>query len=87
MVKLTDTQIDQYRKDGFIILDKIIEREEAARLLERYEPMFERNEYETGVRPDEVNLPIGTPPYTKQICNGWRSDLTIAKTVFFSRNR
>jgi len=82
MVKLTDTQIGQYRKDGFIILDKIIEREEAARLLERYEPMFERNEYETGVRPDEVNLPMGTPPYTKQICNGWRSDLTIAKTVF-----
>jgi ectoine hydroxylase-related dioxygenase (phytanoyl-CoA dioxygenase family) len=81
MIKITDAQAEHYRRDGFLIVDKIIEREEAATILSRYEPMFLRKEFETGIRPDEVNLPEGNPPYTMQICNGWRADRTIAKHV------
>jgi ectoine hydroxylase-related dioxygenase (phytanoyl-CoA dioxygenase family) len=81
MLSLTQSQIDQYHRDGFIILDRIIGEDAAAEILARYEPMFERGEYQTGVKPDEVNLPQGEPPYTKQICNGWRSDLTVARYV------
>ena len=81
MLPLTQQQIDQFRKDGFLIVDKIVEPEFAADLLERYAPIFEQGEYQTGVRPDEVNLPEGNPPYTKQICNAWKSDLTVARQV------
>lgn len=81
MLEITDEQVAQYQRDGFLILDKIIEPDAAAEVLSRYEGLFERGEFETGVRPDEVNLPTGDPPYTKQICNGWRADLTIARHV------
>ncbi|MDC0612483.1 phytanoyl-CoA dioxygenase family protein [Vibrio sp.] len=81
MIKLTEQQITQFRQDGFIIVDKIVEPEVAADILERYQPVFEQAEYETGVKPDEVNLPTGNPPYTKQICNAWKSDLTVARQV------
>jgi len=81
MIEITDEQVAQYQRDGFLILDKIIEPDAAAEILSRYDGLFERGEFETGVRPDEVNLPKGDPPYTKQICNGWRADLTIARHV------
>ncbi len=79
MLELTKAQIEQYREEGFLILDRIIDPEDAAKLKTRYEPMFEKAEYETGLSPDEVNKPQGDPPYTQQICNGWRADLTVAK--------
>jgi ectoine hydroxylase-related dioxygenase (phytanoyl-CoA dioxygenase family) len=81
MPQLTEQQIEQYRRDGFLIVEKLIEPAQAQALLERYEAIFERAEYETGVRPDEVNLPQGDPPFTRQICNGWKSDLTVARTI------
>ncbi|MEG6508135.1 phytanoyl-CoA dioxygenase family protein [Methyloligella sp. 2.7D] len=81
MLSLTDDQIEQYRRDGFLIVDDIIGEQAAADVLSRYEPLFEKGEFETGVRPDEVNLPEGGKPYTKQICNGWRADLTVARNV------
>ena len=33
-------------------------------------------EYETGIKPDEVNWVAGRDPEdrTRQICNGWRAD-------------
>ncbi len=81
MIQLTQQQIEQFRKDGFLIVDKIIEPEAAADILERFPLIFEQGLYETGIRPDEVNLPEGSPPFTKQICNAWKSDLTIARQV------
>ena len=81
MIHLTDEQIAQFRKDGFLIVDKIIEPEAAAAIRERFPPIFEEGIYETGVKPDEVNLPAGEPPYTKQICNAWKSDLTVARHI------
>ncbi|WP_428035920.1 phytanoyl-CoA dioxygenase family protein [Amphritea sp.] len=81
MIQLTQQQIEQFRKDGFLIVDKIIEPEAAADILERFPLIFEQGLYETGIRPDEVNLPEGSPPFTRQICNAWKSDLTIARQV------
>lgn len=81
MLKISQEQIAQYQRDGFLILDNIIGEEGAKEILSRYEPIFEKGQYETGVRPDEVNLPQGDPPYTRQICNGWKSDLTVARYV------
>ncbi len=79
--ELSQEQIEQFRRDGFLIVDKLIEPDQADAILQRYEPIFRDGEYQTGIKPDEVNLPMGEPPYTHQICNGWKSDLTVARHV------
>jgi ectoine hydroxylase-related dioxygenase (phytanoyl-CoA dioxygenase family) len=81
MIHLTPDQIAQFRRDGFLIVDKIIEPEAAEAIRDRFVPLFDKGEYETGIRPDEVNKPVGTPPFTLQICNAWKSDLTVARHV------
>ena len=52
------------------------------RLRERFEAIF-REEYETGIRPDEVNWVAGRDPEnrTRQICNGWKADTALAEQV------
>jgi len=81
MFRLSEEQTRQFRDDGFVIVDKIIDLDQVGALAARFTPLFDRDEYETGVRPDEVNKPAGDPPYARQICNAWRADLTIARTV------
>lgn len=81
MIHLTPDQIAQFRRDGFLIVNKIIETEAAEAIRDRFVPLFDKGEYETGIRPDEVNKPTGTPPYTLQICNAWKADLTVARHI------
>jgi ectoine hydroxylase-related dioxygenase (phytanoyl-CoA dioxygenase family) len=81
MIHLTPDQIAQFRRDGFLIVDKIIEPEAAEAIRDRFVPLFDKGEYETGIRPDEVNKPVGNPPFTLQICNAWKADLTVARHV------
>jgi len=50
MPQLTEQQIEQYRRDGFLIVEKLIEPEQAQALLERYEAIFERAEYDKWAR-------------------------------------
>jgi len=82
MIELSDDQISRFHDDGFLILDRLISEHEAARVAARFEPMF-RGEFETGLYPDEWNWQEGrdSPDRTRQICNGWKSDRTIAKLV------
>lgn len=79
---LTPKQIAQFNEDGFLIIERLLEPEEVARARERFEPMF-RGEFETGLYPDEWNWQQGrdAPDRTRQICNGWKSDRTIAALI------
>ena len=79
---LTPAQVQRFREDGVLIVDRLIEPESADRIAERYEALF-RGVFETGVRPDEVNWEEGKSPpdLTRQICNGWKADRTIARVV------
>ena len=54
---------------------------------ERFHRCFE-HEWETGLAPDEVNYdPATTPPdRTRQLCNVWKADRTLAATVLAERN-
>ncbi len=54
---------------------------------EHFARCFE-HEWETGVMPDEVNYQPGvTPPdKTRQLCNLWKADRTIAATTLAARN-
>ena len=80
MVDLSEAQIAQFRRDGFLIVERLIDPKDADRIVARYEPMF-RGEFESGVEPDEWNWREGRDSVdrTRQICNGWKSDRTIAK--------
>lgn len=82
MLQLTPAQFEQFNTDGFLILDRFLSAEEVALARARFEPLF-RGEFETGLYPDEWNWRAGRdrPDLTRQICNGWKSDRTIARIV------
>jgi len=82
MVELTSRQIADFHENGFLILDRLIEPETAAAVAARFEDLF-RGRFETGLYPDEWNWQEGRDPpdRTRQICNGWKSDYTVASLV------
>lgn len=82
MFTLTQDQIQKFNEDGFLIVERLIDDAAADALRERFECLF-RGEFETGITPDEVNWQedSGDPTLTRQICNGWKADRVIARTV------
>ena len=84
---LTSEQIEAFRRDGFLIVEEGLVSNRGLELLrERYEPLFD-GQYETGIRPDEVNWVPGRDPEdrTRQLCNAWKSDTVVAAQVLSER--
>jgi hypothetical protein len=81
-IQLTAAQIQQFQEDGFLILEKFLPAELTARLIGRMEPLFYGN-FETGIYPDEWHWrpQMSLPDITREICNAWKCDLTIASLV------
>jgi phytanoyl-CoA hydroxylase len=80
-------QVAAFQRDGFLIVEEGLVSERALELLRgRYERLFE-GEYETGIRPDEVNWVPGRDPEdrTRQLCNAWKADTVIAAQVLSER--
>lgn len=77
---------DRFESDGFVVVDELIRADLIEPLRDRFEAVF-RGEFETGTAPDEVNwqYATGDPSLTRQICNGWKADTTIASVVRDSR--
>ena len=75
----TQDQIDAYRRDGFLVVERFLEPDEVGRAREHFEQVFEHR-FETGLAPDEVNYQPGrTPPdLTRQLCNVWKADRVLA---------
>jgi ectoine hydroxylase-related dioxygenase (phytanoyl-CoA dioxygenase family) len=82
MVDLTPQQVAQYNEDGFLIVERAFDPALMARVAARYEGLF-RGQFETGLVPDEWNWKEGrdSNELSRQICNGWRSDYTVASLV------
>ena len=80
--QLTEEQVARFNADGFLILPRLIERAEAEEVAARFEGLF-KGKFETGLYPDEWNWQEGRdrPDRTRQICNGWKSDRTVASLV------
>jgi ectoine hydroxylase-related dioxygenase (phytanoyl-CoA dioxygenase family) len=80
--QLTEDQVARFDADGFLILPKLIDRAEAEVVTARFEGLF-KGRFETGLYPDEWNWQEGRdrPDRTRQICNGWKSDRTVASLV------
>ena len=83
----TSEQRAAFDRDGFLIIERdFISAEQVDRLRGRFEAIF-REEYETGIKPDEVNWVSGRDPEnrTRQICNGWKADTVLAQQVLSER--
>lgn len=84
-LEITDEQIADFDRDGFIQVDRIISNEAVELLRERFDRLFD-GEWETGLVPDEVNWKAGRDPEenTRQICNAWKSDRFVANIILHS---
>jgi ectoine hydroxylase-related dioxygenase (phytanoyl-CoA dioxygenase family) len=82
MISLTQKDFDRFERDGFVTVANVLDDAAIAKARERFEPMFS-GKFQTGLYPDEWNWRMGRDPddLTRQICNGWKSDLTIASIV------
>ena len=82
MFQLSDQQTADFHRDGFVVVDGLIGDDTTDRLRDAFERIFS-GRFETGIRPDEVNWQAdeSDPTKTRQICNGWKADLTIARTA------
>ncbi len=75
----TAGQIESYRRDGFLIVERFLETDDLDRVREHFMSVFE-HEWETGLAPDEVNYVPGVtaPDLTRQLCNVWKADRVLA---------
>lgn len=75
-------QLSRFASDGFIFVSDVVDADTVERLRSSFTKLFD-GDFETGVAPDEVNWQSGQsdPSLTRQICNGWKADRTIATTV------
>jgi ectoine hydroxylase-related dioxygenase (phytanoyl-CoA dioxygenase family) len=83
----SEEQRRAFARDGFLIVEEgFIDEEAVEAIRDRFDDLF-AGDYETGIRPDEVNWVPGRDPEdrTRQICNGWKADTTIAAQVLSER--
>ena len=83
----SDEQLAAFERDGFLIVESgFLDAESVERLRERFDGLF-AGEYETGIRPDEVNWVPGRDPEdrTRQLCNAWKADPVVAAQVLSER--
>src|SRR5947209_2271496 len=75
----TEPQIENYRRDGFLIVDRFLDPDDLAGVRERFHRVFDHR-WETGLAPDEVNYVPGVtaPDLTRQLCNVWKADRVLA---------
>jgi ectoine hydroxylase-related dioxygenase (phytanoyl-CoA dioxygenase family) len=85
VVRLNSEQIATFRRDGFVVAERLVDSAEVANLRVRIAALF-AGEYQTGVMPDEVNWRAGRDPETatRQLCNSWKADSQLAVTVMRS---
>lgn len=79
---LSSDQIKIFQRDGFVIAEGFLSPSEVEMARARIEPLF-NGYFETGIQPDEWNWRAGrdAEDLSRQICNGWKADRTIAAIV------
>jgi ectoine hydroxylase-related dioxygenase (phytanoyl-CoA dioxygenase family) len=79
MISLTEDQIGEFQRNGFVTVANVLDASTIEAARNCFEPLFS-GKFETGLYPDEWNWRMGRDreDLTRQICNAWKSDLTIA---------
>lgn len=82
MIVITPQHIENFDRDGFVAVEGALSSGEIEAARARFEPLFS-GKFETGLYPDEWNWRMGRDreDLTRQICNGWKADRTIASIV------
>ena len=82
ILEIDADQANRFADQDFLTVERLVNMATVKRLRARFDKLF-NGEFETGVTPDEVNWQAGSgdETLTRQICNGWRADRAIAKTV------
>lgn len=82
MIALKKEDVERFERDGFVVVENVLDAAAIEKARGRFEPLFS-GRFETGLYPDEWNWRQGRDgeDLTRQICNGWKSDLTIAAIV------
>src|SRR6476620_4609702 len=87
LTAFTPDQLEAFNRDGFLVIEEgFISDAQVERMRARFDAIY-RAEYETAIRPDEVNWVAGRDPddRTRQICNGWKADNALAEQVLSER--
>jgi len=81
-IEFSSKQRDGFDADGFLVVDNLIDAPKIPALHQAFDDLFSGN-FETGVRPDEVNWQQGEsdPSLSRQICNGWKGNRALASIV------
>jgi len=84
-IQLTEEQIARFQADGFLVVEDLLDADLAKRVYDRIEPLF-HGQFETGIYPDEWHWRPGMslPDITREICNAWKCDLTLASVALSS---
>jgi hypothetical protein len=75
-----DVEIQRFRRDGFLIVERLLCVERVAALCERFPKLF-AGRFDTGIYPDEWYWREGMslPDVTRHMANAWKADLAVAK--------
>ncbi|NJL22298.1 MAG: phytanoyl-CoA dioxygenase family protein [Leptolyngbyaceae cyanobacterium SM1_3_5] len=78
-IELSAAQIEQFREQGFLVLEKFLDRDRVSQIDDRLDPLF-ATRFETGIYPDEWHGRPGLsrPEATRQMVGMWRCDRTVA---------
>src|ERR1700760_5158164 len=80
LARISDADVEQFRRDGFLIVERFLSEERIGALRESFPRLF-AGKFDTGVYPDEWYWREGMslPDVTSHMANAWKADLTVAK--------
>ena len=80
LASLGDREIERFRRDGFVVFERVLSEERVATLRESFPKLF-AGAFDTGVYPDEWYWREGMslPDVTRHMANAWKADLSIAR--------
>src|SRR3546814_7264154 len=73
LAAIGEDEIVRFRRDGFLVVERILSEERIAALRERFTPLF-AGRFDTGVYPDEWYWREGMslPDVTRHMANAWK---------------
>lgn len=76
---LGPAQVEQFQRDGFIVIERVLEDTQLGALRESFPKLF-AGKFDTGVYPDEWYWREGMslPDVTRHMSNAWKADLSVA---------
>src|SRR3712207_2694991 len=83
---LDEAEIARFRRDGFLVVERILSEDRIAALRERF-PLLFAGRFDTGVSPDEWYWREGMslPDVTRHMANAWKADLEVARLALSER--